>query len=276
MLKTEGSPAAPPPATLDQSGPMPLYHQLKQALEHSWRSTFQADSDLPTEQDIIDRYGVSRITVRRALDEMMADGLIYRPRARGRLRWAPSKVKQQLSRLPGFFTYHALAAGHHPTTRVLEFAQGVWPEANRLLQLADNAVCYRIARIHESDGVPLSHQVSFVPREACPDPSLSELSDSILKTIEQKSGRCARYAEQRLGAREATAEELRLLQLPRHTHVFQVEWVVYDQDERPIESFFSALDISKYEFLSRINAQADESLGKNRSPWEAPQPLVDG
>lgn len=271
MLQAEDTAVEPRPVALNQAGPVPLYHQLRQALEQSWRDSYGAEDDLPTEQEIIELFGVSRITVRRALDEMMADGVIHRPRARGRLRWAPSKVKQQLSRLRGFFTYHALAAGHHPSTRVLEFAQGVWPEANRLLKLDSDAVCYRIARLHESDGKPLSHQISFVPRDACPaDPALSDLSGSLLQMIELRSGRRAQHAEQRLGAREATAEEARMLQLPPRSHVFQVEWVVYDEHEVPIEYFVSALDISRYEFLSSIYADPDEGAGiagAKRSPW---------
>jgi GntR family transcriptional regulator len=258
------------PSALDPSAPVPLYHQLRSALEQSWRGRYGPDDDLPTEQEVIERFQVSRITVRRALDEMIADGVIQRVRARGRLRWAPAKVKQQLSRLRGFFTYHALAAGHHPSTRVLEFAQGTWPDANRLLQLDSAGVCYRIARLHESDGQPLSYQVSYIPRDACPDPSVSDLSGSLLRMIEQHTGRRGDHAEQRLGAREATAQEATLLQLPPRSHVFQVEWVVCDQRGAPMEYFVSALDIARYEFLSTIQAEPDEEAGggrPSRSPW---------
>lgn len=267
------APAETPAELLDQNGPMPLYHQLRQALEQSWKGNYGAEDDLPTEQEVMDRFKVSRITVRRALDDMMADGVIYRPRARGRLRWAPAKVKQQLSRLRGFFTYHALAAGHRPSTRVLEFGQGSWPEANRLLGLPADAVCYRIARLHESEGKPLSHQISFIPRQEGPDPSLSDLAGSLLRMIEAQTGRAAGHAEQRLSAREATAQEAALLQLPPRSHVFQVEWVVYDQQAKPMEYFISTLDISRYEFLSSIDAVEDEATPEARqgrpfkSPW---------
>ena len=252
--------------TLDAGGPVPLYHQLRQALEHAWRGRYGAEDDLPTEQEIMERYGISRITVRRALDDMMADGVIYRPRARGRLRFAPQKVKQQLSRLRGFFSHHALAAGLHPSTRVLEFAQGTWPEATRLLRLEEGAVCYRIARLHESDGKPLSYQTSYIPKHAGQEPTLSDLAGSVLRMVELQTGRTATQAEQRLGAREATAQELTLLQLPPRSHVFQVEWVVCDKEGVPLEYFISALDISRFEFLSTVHAELDEG-GVSHSPW---------
>ena len=254
-------------AALDQSTPVPLYHQLRQSLEQSWRGQYGAEDDLPTEQEIMDRYKISRITVRRALDDLMADGVIYRPRARGRLRWAPQKVKQQLSRLRGFFSHHAMMAGLHPSTRVLEFAQGSWPEATRLLRLEEGATCYRIARLHESDGKPLSHQVSYIPRHAGPDPTLADLAGSVLRMVEQQTGRTASRAEQRLSAREATAQELTLLQLPPRSHVFQVEWLMCDKDGVPLEYFISALDISRYEFLSTIHADVDDEDPGGHSPW---------
>lgn len=261
---------ANPRIALDSTRPVPLYHQLREVLEHTWKELYGADDDLPTEKEIIDQFGVSRITVRRALDEMIADGVIHRPQTRGRLRWAPSKVKQRLTRLRGFFTFHALAAGHNPRTRVLEFAEGVWPEINRLLQINSDAICYRIVRLHETNGKPLSHQISYIPRDICPDPVLSDLSGSLLQMIELRSGRRVQYAEQRLGARETTTEEAKMLQLAPRSHVFQVEWLIFDQNNIPVEYFISALDISRYEFLSRIDTMPGEDRGgvdEKDSPW---------
>ena len=253
---------------LDQASPVPVYHQLRQALEKSWRSQFRPEQDLPTEREIIDQFHVSRITVRRALDEMMADHVIHRPRPRGRLRFAPVKVRQQLNRLRGFFSDDALAAGHHPSTRVLQVGQGVWPEANRLLQLKGDARCYRISRLHESDGKPLSHQVSFISCDACPDLMLSDLSGSLLQMMEHRYGRRAQHAEQRLAASEATAEEASLLQLSPRSHVFHVDRVSYDEHGEAIEYFVSVLDVNHFEFLTSVQAEpADVGARGKRSPW---------
>jgi GntR family transcriptional regulator len=245
---------------LDQASPIPLYHQLREALEQSWRTSFTAEDELPTERDIMSRFRVSRITVRRALDEMIADGVIHRARARGRLRLAPVKVRQQLNRLRGFFSDDALAAGHHPSTRVLEVGQGVWPEANRLLRLDRDATCYRIARLHESDGRPLSYQVSYIPAAHCPDLVLSDLSHSLLQMMEVRYGRRVQHAEQRLAAREATAEETKLLQLPRRSHVFEVDRLSFDQHGEAIEYFSSVLDVARYEFLTVLDGEASSGV----------------
>jgi GntR family transcriptional regulator len=268
MEHAEARSQRPPDIALDAASPVPLYHQLREALEQTWRSGFTAEDELPTERDIMARFGVSRITVRRALDEMMADGVIHRPRARGRLRLAPVKVRQRLNRLRGFFSDDALAAGHHPSTRVLEVGQGIWPEANRLLRLDRDAMCYRIARLHESDGSPLSYQVSFIPSAHCPDLVLSDLSRSLLLMMEVRYGRRVQHAEQRLAAREATAEETRLLRLPRRSHVFEVDRLSYDERGEAIEYFRSVLDVARYEFHTVLEGErGDRAIGDLRSPW---------
>jgi GntR family transcriptional regulator len=258
-------------AALDTSSPVPLYHQLRQALEALWRQRFGPDDELPTEYEIIAQFGVSRITVRRALDEMIADGVIHRPRARGRLQWAPVRVKQQINRLRGFFSDDALASGHHPSTRVLEFAQGSWPQATRFLGLADGAQCYRISRLHESDGKPLSHQISWIPSGVCPAISLSDLSGSLLQMLESRCGVTVGHAEQRLVAREATADEIALLQLPPRSHVFEIDRVSYGQDGTPVEYFVSILDVTRYEFLSSMDAPAGTRSKPPRSPFSGGQ-----
>lgn len=251
---------------LDPSSPVPVYHQLRQALESSWRARFRADDELPTEREIMSEFRVSRITVRRALDEMIDDRVIHRPRPRGRLRFAPVKVRQQFNRLRGFFADDALAAGHHPSTRVLEVGQGVWGEANRLLRLDAGSMCYRISRLHESDGSPLSHQVSFVPCEICPDLMLSDLSGSLLQMMELRYGRRACRAEQRLVASEATPEEAALLRLPRRSYVFHVDRVSYDERGDAIEYFVSVLDVNHFAFHTSLGA-ADAGASAVLPPW---------
>jgi GntR family transcriptional regulator len=255
-------------AVLDQTSPVPVYHQLRQALESLWRSSFGMDDELPTEREIMSQFGVSRITVRRALDEMIHDRLIYRPRPRGRLRFSPIKVRQQFNRLRGFFADDALAAGHHPSTRVLEVGQGVWSDANRLLRLAADSLCYRISRLHESDGNPLSHQVSFIPCDICPDLMLSDLSGSLLQMMELRYGRRAHRAEQRLNASEATPEEASLLRLPQRSYVFHVDRVSYDEQGEAIEYFVSVLDVNHFEFhVSLGAADASDDARGPLPPW---------
>ncbi len=255
---------------LDAASPLPLYHQLRAALAESW-VRLGPDAFLPTEREIMERYGVSRITVRRALDELMADGVIRRRRPRGRLQLVPPRVYQELNRLRGFFWHDALAAGQRPDVRVLEVSQGAWPEISDHLQLPADASCYRIARLHASGGLPLSHQVSYIACRDCPDLRLSDLAGSLLQMMEQRYGRRAQHAEQRLLVREATRHECTLLDLAPASMVFEVDRVSYDTDGRPIEYFVSALDVTRFEFHTSMDATpgGDAVAGTSLSPWRS-------
>lgn len=254
-------------ALLDPTSPVPLYHQLRSALEESWRR-LAPEAGLPTEHEIMARYRVSRITARRALDELIGDGVIRRPRPRGRLELVPPRVHQQLNRLRGFFWHDALAAGHRPDVRVLEVGQGNWPEINRYLELSPEASCFRIARLHGSGGRPLSYQVSYIASRDCPDLRLGDLSGSLLQMMEQRYGRRAQHAEQRLLVREATTAERGLLQLAPRSMIFEVDRVSYDTEARPIEYFVSALDVARFEFHTRMDApEGNGESSLPASPW---------
>jgi len=267
MPKPKAAASVPHYAVLNAESPVPLYHQLRLALERSWRSRLTAEEDLPTEQEIAKDFHVSRITVRRAIDELIADAVIHRPRSRGRLRLAPARVRQQLNRLRGFFSDDALAAGHKPLVRVLDVTQGVWPDANRLLHLREDATCYRISRLHDSDGTPLGHQISFIPSDSYPDLIVHDLSGSLLQLMELRYGRRAATAEQRLAAREATNEEAALLRLPFHSYVFEVDRLSYDEQGEPLEYFVAVLDVARFEFHIRVDADSAAGDGARSSPW---------
>lgn len=263
-----GNASTPRTVALDTTSPVPLYFQLRKALERSWRIEHGPEDDLPTEQEIMDRFNVSRITVRRAIDDMVAAGVIHRPRVRARLRWAPVRVRKQLNRLKGFFVDGASAGGSSSVARVLEVSRGAWPEANEYLGLPDSEECYRISRVHEDKGRPLSHQVSYIPCRACPDLLLSDLAGSLLSMLESRYEISIGHAEQRLRAREATADELKLLQLPPKAYVFEVDRVSYAVDGRPVEYFDAVLDVAHYEFLTVLDPQKDGSTDRIwPSPW---------
>ncbi|CAN0214027.1 unnamed protein product, partial [Phaeothamnion confervicola] len=76
--------AAIPAGGVDSGMPTPLYHQIYLILREQIRAgAFESGARLPTEAEISAAYSVSRITAKRALDELAADGLVVRRRGRG-------------------------------------------------------------------------------------------------------------------------------------------------------------------------------------------------
>jgi GntR family transcriptional regulator len=243
--------------SLDRASPVPLYHQLRLSLEGWLRGRAEADAPVPTEAELSEIFGVSRITVRQALAAMLADGVLYRKRTRGRLFASSPKVHQQLTRLRGFFIDDVLAAGLAPCTRVISVEQVRGGAAAERLELGPDEIIWRVERLHEGDGAPMALQVSYVPKTVCPGLDQFDLSQSIYRLIAEHFGPMVRGA-QRIGVRSATAEESGLLRLGRRAAVIDVERVQYTVEGIAAEYFTGALRADRYDFVLELDSENDD------------------
>src|SRR5580704_4991990 len=119
---------------------------------------------LPTEDSLIARFGVSRITVRRAIQNLVSRGLVEIRRGKGTFVAAP-KIMQDLKELSGFVEdMHAL--GRQPTARVIA-KEIVTADAivARQLALTRGERIVKIRRVRLADGVPLSFDETYLPLE---------------------------------------------------------------------------------------------------------------
>lgn len=242
---------------LDRTSPVPLYHQLRLTLEE-WARSRQASSEdcLPTEAELSEMFGVSRITVRQALASMLADGILYRKRARGRIFLAPPKVHQHLTRLSGFFTDDLLAAGLEPSTRVLSVERLPADTFAERLQLDKAATIFKIERLHEGNGQPMAFQASYVPEAVCPNLDRLDCSRSIFRLL-QESGRPIARGIQRVWVRPASKRERELLILGRQAEVIDVERLSVDPRGIPVEYFAAALRTDRYDFVMELGQACD-------------------
>jgi len=104
---------------IDRDSPVPYYHQVKDSLRDSiLNSTWPPGTALPSEADICEVFGVSRITVRQALAELELEGLVRRERGRGTFVAEPKIRERIVGHLTGFYE-DMTAQGLEPQTRVL-------------------------------------------------------------------------------------------------------------------------------------------------------------
>lgn len=143
---------------------VPLYHQIFLSLrDEILAGTRAAGSMLPTEHKLAERYGVSRITARRALDELAEHGLVERRRKTGTrviYRCASPPIEANLE--------HAvetlLAFGRDTQVQVVSVEQIVADaEVAHALRLAPGDAAVRAVRLRLLDGEPLGEVVSHVP-----------------------------------------------------------------------------------------------------------------
>lgn len=242
--------------TIDKRSPVPLYHQLHQTLERQIKQgTYQPDQCLPTEDELAHMFGVSRITVRQAIAEMIEDGLLYRPQPRSRLHVSPPRVHQRLTRLQGFFTDDMLTAGLEPRTVVLSIVTVQGERIAAHLGCAPDAPIFRVERLHEGNDEPLALQTSYIPAAICPDLDRQDLSQSLFRMIEDSYHAPITRAVQHIRVREATRPEAQLLHLTSHAAVLHVDRISYAADATAVEYFACTLRPDRYDFTMDLNRQ---------------------
>ncbi len=151
--------------TLAQSGAMsrvPLYHQLYSVLKAAiLDGTIPYDEQMPTEQQLAATFSVSRITAKRAMDELAAEQLIARFRGKGShviYQYKPQPVRAPLVGM----LENLIEMGKHSIVRVISIDKVVPPEDIRtLLGLGDADTAHRVIRVRSNEeGEPYAYYVS--------------------------------------------------------------------------------------------------------------------
>ena len=190
---------------------------------------------LPTEDILIERFEVSRITVRRAIQNLVGRGLVEIHRGKGTFVAAP-KMTQELTELSGFVEdMHAL--GRKPTARVIskEVVTADTAVANHLALTKGERVV-RIRRVRLADGVPLSFDETFLPLEIGKKIVTNNLKvEPIFSLLESKYDIPLIEAEYKLEALAADAEVASALRVKQGSPIFRIERTSYSTGNRPVD-----------------------------------------
>src|SRR5215475_4846403 len=140
--------------TIYRNSPVPRYHQLKEILREKIRAGEWKPGDLiPSERELSETYGISRMTTRQAITDLVNEGVFYREQGKGTFV-TRNKITQQLMSLTGF-TEDIRARGQNPSTRVLSARLGHADEivAERL-RVAPGQAIVLLQRLRLADGEP--------------------------------------------------------------------------------------------------------------------------
>src|SRR5262249_36868609 len=153
------------PPVIDPGSATPLYAQVEAVLAADIAGgTLPAGSQLPTENDLIERFGVSRPTVRRAIQNLVTRGLVEIQRGKGTYVTRP-KIVQELTALSGFVE-DMQARGRPPPARLLDRRPvGADKPVAQHLALPGGSLVVRIRRVRLADGEPVSFDETYLPRE---------------------------------------------------------------------------------------------------------------
>lgn len=214
----------------------PLYAKVEAALAADISARILApDSQLPPEDRLIERFGVSRTTVRKAVENLVARGLVEIRRGKGTFVAQP-KVTQELTELTGFVE-DMRALGRTPTARLLD-RQVVPADADVARQLAVplGSLVMRIQRVRLADGVAMSFDETYLPREIGEKVVTHDLdAEPIFSLLEDKYDLPLTEAEYRLEAITAAPEVAQALAIEPGGAVFLIERTSYAAGHRPVD-----------------------------------------
>jgi DNA-binding GntR family transcriptional regulator len=218
---------------LDRSGPIPLYFQVAKCIEKAVvDAILLPGARLENEIALAERLGLSRPTVRRAIQDLVDKGLLVRRRGIG-----TQVVHGQVTRGVELTSLYddLLRSGQHPETRLLELAV-IPADSNvaELLAVAEGSPTLYLHRVRLANGVPVAVMENWLP-EALVDISASDILDHGLYKLLRSRGVTMRVAKQRIGARKATTNEASLLGIDKNAALLTMDRTAFDNSGRAVE-----------------------------------------
>ncbi len=245
-------------AKIDDKLPTPLYHQIYLVLRNKIIDQEFADGDfLPSEDQTARAFGVSRITSKRALNELAEDGLVVRERGRGTRVIHSSPTAPQRANIEGMLE-NIMAMGLETEVSLLAF-EYVLPTGQTVQALACDPTekVQRAVRVRSHEGEAFSHLITFVPEPVARTYTRKDLATTPLLTLLERGGVVVSRAEQTLTATLADANVAPLLKIDIGAPLLRIRRIVYDQNNQPVEFITGLYRPDRYQY--RMNLSRKES-----------------
>lgn len=254
---------------LARKSPVPLYHRLYVVMrERITHGVHPVGSVLPSEAEIAQAFNVSRITAKRALDELAAEGLVERSRGRG---------TTVTGRAPALITARPITAsidgllenlgaiGRETSVQVIEFGYSVPPDfVRQQLALAPGTIVQRAVRVRSLDGEPLSQSTTFVPEQIGRAWRAKDLATTPLIDLLERTGIVVGAAEQSLSATVADTLTAPRLKVSVGMPLLLMKRCVQDINAEPVQYIEILYRPDRFEY--RMSLTREQAVGHGRFP----------
>ncbi|WP_035269326.1 GntR family transcriptional regulator [Desulfitibacter alkalitolerans] len=236
---------------IDKSQPLPLHYQITMDLRNKIREGYWSVGDLfPTDKDLMEQYGVSSTTIRRAVSELVNEGWLKRQPGKGTFV-TKEFVETVDDGLRGFFE-EVKAKGMIPSADVLSMNSFVVDEniCEHIpgLQVFKDSKVFVIEKVHRIDGNPVTYVKSYWPYDIGSKISEYDLSlRGMYEVLEVELKISLEKAEQLISSKIADEREAKALEVLEKSPVLLMERVAYAQG-KPIEFSHNVYRADRYRY----------------------------
>ncbi|MBC5783704.1 GntR family transcriptional regulator [Ramlibacter sp. USB13] len=242
--------------------PLPKYHQIYLVLREQLHEGRFAQG-LPGELALMRQFGVARVTVRRALQQLAGEGLICRERGRGTRPLAAGEpqavdeARQKTTRLTGLLE-NIVSMTQNTTVRVLEVASvAASGEIAQALQLAPGAAVQKAVRVRSTREGPLSFITTWVPGDLARGFGKRELAKKPILVLLEEAGVRVGGAQQNISARLADAQVATHLGVAVGSALLAVRRLIHDDAGRPVQWLHGLYRPDRYEYQMQLSRVGD-------------------
>ena len=218
---------------LDRQSPQTLHSQLEEIMRQRIENeVWKPDSNIPSENELSNIYGISRMTVRSVLNLLVREGLIYKVPGKGTFVSKPKIVLSQMA-----IQDQLEQMGYETSTKLVSIEKDIVSfKITKSLNLSSNTQMYILKRIRYIKEEPFSIHISYIPVSLCPSLESKDLEGvqfcNILRNEYQiKIGKTVETLE----STNATIEEAKMLSVKKLFPLLLLDSIVYSEDELPIE-----------------------------------------
>jgi GntR family transcriptional regulator len=242
--------------SINRNGQTPIYEQIYQNLRSKIDNTeFSAGEAFPSERELAETFGVSRMTVRQALNSLKKDGLIYHERGIGAFV-SKRKLDVHTRNLVGF-TEEMQALGLKPSSKLVLIKREIADEetANDLrIDIGEEVI--HLQRLRLADDSPMAVEDAFLPANRYPNLDKFDLENvSLYEVLEQEYGVKMKEADEILEAVSLDKSMAKILSVKEHSPALLLHRVVFSEGNLAVESVKTYYRADRYRATFKLEKE---------------------
>ncbi len=234
---------------VDNDNPMPKYLQISNWLKGLINSgRFKGKEKLPSEVELAKMCGVNRNTLRQAVSELVARGLLQKVKGVGTyvVETPTIELRHEINRIASFKDYFGAAQMEERTIVLeLEHIMATKEVSDKLLLGAEKKV-FLLRRLRTGDGSPFIYEESYLPYNLFKDLTVEDASGSLYKVLTEKFKVSLTQSRQTIRAVNLNKKIATMFHLPQNSAGLYMENLTYDENNIPVELLYSYCRGDKY------------------------------